>query len=45
VRRALQYGATLVHEPMLTPWNDLNARLESPDGLQITLFQLIPASE
>ncbi|MDX2139759.1 MAG: VOC family protein [Chloroflexota bacterium] len=37
--RALQYGATLVHEPVLTPWNDLNARVQSPDGLQITLFQ------
>lgn len=36
---ALQYGAKLVHEPILTPWNDLNARIESPDGLQITLFQ------
>lgn len=39
VERALAYGATLVHEPVLTPWNDLNARLQSPDGLQITLFQ------
>lgn len=37
--RALQYGATLVHEPVLTPWNDLNARVRSPEGLQITLFQ------
>jgi methylmalonyl-CoA/ethylmalonyl-CoA epimerase len=41
VRRALEYGAKLVHEPMLTPWNDLNVRVLSPDGLQITLFQLI----
>lgn len=39
VARALQYGATLVHEPAPTPWGDLNARLRSPDGLQITLFQ------
>ncbi len=39
VERALQYGATLIHEPTLTPWNDLNARLQSPEGLQITLFQ------
>jgi predicted enzyme related to lactoylglutathione lyase len=37
--RALQYGATLVHEPILTPWGDLNVRLCSPEGLQITLFQ------
>ena len=40
MERALRYGATLVHEPVLTPWNDLNVRLRSPDGLQITLFQI-----
>lgn len=41
VERALAYGATLVHPPKLTPWNDLNARLLSPEGLQVTLFQPI----
>jgi methylmalonyl-CoA/ethylmalonyl-CoA epimerase len=41
VKRAVEYGATLVHEPMLTPWNDLNARVQSPDGLQVTLFQVV----
>jgi lactoylglutathione lyase len=40
VARALAYGATLVHEPVLTPWDHLNARLRSPEGLQITLFQV-----
>lgn len=40
MERALKYGATLVHEPVLTPWNDLNVRLQSPEGLQITLFQV-----
>lgn len=40
LERALKYGATLVHEPVLTPWNDLNARLQSPEGLQITLYQV-----
>ncbi len=40
IERALQYGATLEHEPVLTPWNDLNVRLRSPEGLQITLFQV-----
>ena len=35
----LKQGATLVHEPVMTPWNHRNARLQSPDGLQITLFQ------
>lgn len=39
MERALKYGATLVHEPILTPWHDLNVRLCSPEGLQITLFQ------
>ena len=32
-------GAELVAEPTLTPWNSLNARLEGPGGLQLTLFQ------
>lgn len=41
LERALQFGATLVHEPVLTPWNHLNARVQSPDGLQITLFQVM----
>lgn len=40
VERALKFGATLVHEPVLTPWNDLNARIKSPEGLQITLFEV-----
>jgi hypothetical protein len=41
LERALEYGATLVHEPTLTPWKDLNARVRSPEGLQITLFQVM----
>lgn len=41
LERALAYGATLIHEPVLTPWGDLNARVESPDGMQITLFQVV----
>lgn len=32
-------GATLVAPPVETPWRSLNARLEGPAGLQITLFQ------
>jgi len=32
-------GATLVAPPTVTPWNSLNARLEAPAGLQLTLFQ------
>jgi catechol 2,3-dioxygenase-like lactoylglutathione lyase family enzyme len=32
-------GATVVGGPVETPWRSLNARLEAPAGLQITLFQ------
>ena len=31
-------GATLIAGPTLTPWQDRNARLEAPAGLQLTLF-------
>ncbi|TCC43805.1 VOC family protein [Kribbella capetownensis] len=31
-------GATVLAEPTRTPWNSLNARLEAPGGLQLTLF-------
>jgi lactoylglutathione lyase len=31
-------GATVIAEPTRTPWNSLNARLEAPGGLQLTLF-------
>jgi methylmalonyl-CoA/ethylmalonyl-CoA epimerase len=37
--RLLSHGATLVHEPVLTPWGDYNVRLQDPDGMQVTLFQ------
>ena len=39
LKRVLAHGATLVHEPVMTPWGDTNARVLSPDGLQVTLFQ------
>jgi len=32
-------GAELVAEPVTTPWQSLNARLEAPAGLQLTVFQ------
>lgn len=32
-------GARVLAEPVQTPWNSLNARLEGPAGLQLTLFQ------
>ena len=31
-------GATVIAEATVTPWNSLNARLEAPAGLQLTLF-------
>jgi catechol 2,3-dioxygenase-like lactoylglutathione lyase family enzyme len=32
-------GARLVKEPTETPWRSLNARLEAPADLQLTLFE------
>jgi lactoylglutathione lyase len=32
-------GATVIAEPVRTPWDSLNARLEGPAGLQLTLFE------
>lgn len=31
-------GAEVIAEPTRTPWNSLNARLETPGGIQLTLF-------
>jgi methylmalonyl-CoA/ethylmalonyl-CoA epimerase len=39
MERLLANGARLVHEPVVTPWGDINVRFEDPDGMQITLFQ------
>jgi lactoylglutathione lyase len=33
-----QAGATLLANARKTPWNSLNARLDGPAGLQLTLF-------
>ena len=37
-RRLVEAGAEQVAEPVLTPWGDRNARVEAPDGMQLTLF-------
>jgi lactoylglutathione lyase len=37
-RRLADAGAQVIAEPTRTPWNSLNARLEGPAGLQLTLF-------
>lgn len=36
---AVETGATLVGRPAITPWGSLNSRLETSDGLQLTLFE------
>jgi predicted enzyme related to lactoylglutathione lyase len=40
MERLLAHGAILVHPPITTPWGDYNVRLQDPDGMQITLFQV-----
>jgi catechol 2,3-dioxygenase-like lactoylglutathione lyase family enzyme len=40
LERLLAQGATLVHEPVVTPWGDRNVRLQDPDGMQVTLFEV-----
>jgi lactoylglutathione lyase len=37
--RLVEGGAELVAEPTPTPWRSLNARLEGPAGLQLTVFE------
>ncbi len=37
--KMLAHGATLVHQPVMTPWGDHNVRLQDPDEMQITLFE------
>ncbi|WP_062312718.1 VOC family protein [Demequina rhizosphaerae] len=39
--RAVAAGAEEVAPPTTTPWGSLNARLEGPAGLQLTLFQQV----
>jgi uncharacterized integral membrane protein (TIGR00697 family) len=38
-RRLARAGATVLAEPTETPWRSLNARLDAPAGMQITVFQ------
>jgi predicted enzyme related to lactoylglutathione lyase len=38
-RRLAEAGAEVVAEPRETPWRSLNARLDAPADLQITLFE------
>lgn len=36
--RLVAAGAERVAEPVSTPWGDRNARVQAPDGMQLTLF-------
>ena len=45
MERLLKHGATLVHPPVITPWGDYNVRLQDPDGMQLTLFQVAEKRE
>ncbi|MER5418862.1 VOC family protein [Streptosporangium roseum] len=38
-------GAKVIAEPVRTPWNSLNSRLEGPAGLQLTLFTELGSEE
>ena len=37
-RRLVAAGAVQVAPPVETPWGDRNARVQAPDGMQLTLF-------
>jgi len=45
MERLLAHGARLVHPPIITAWGDYNVRLQDPDGMQITLFQVLDQDE
>ena len=36
--RLVAAGALRVAPPVMTPWGDRNARVQAPDGIQLTLF-------
>lgn len=37
-RRLVAAGAARVAPPVMTPWGGRNARVQAPDGMQLTLF-------
>jgi methylmalonyl-CoA/ethylmalonyl-CoA epimerase len=37
-QRLITGGAVQVAPPVTTPWGDRNARVQAPDGMQLTLF-------
>jgi lactoylglutathione lyase len=44
-RRLAAAGATVIAEPVLTPWQSLNSRLQGPGPLQLTLFTELGAED
>ena len=40
-----QAGAKLLSHPSLMPWGDRNSRLETPDGMQVTLYEIASPEE
>lgn len=38
-RRLEAAGARVIAEPVRTPWNSVNARLDGPDGMELTVFE------
>ncbi len=38
-RRLEAAGGRIVGEPVVTPWQSLNSRLDAPGGVQVTIFQ------
>ncbi|HSF97057.1 MAG TPA: VOC family protein [Ornithinibacter sp.] len=38
-RELVDAGAELIAAPTVTPWDSLNARLQAPGNLQVTVFQ------
>ena len=45
VDKAEAAGAQRVHDPVETPWKDVNARVLGPDGMQMTFFQSPPGEK
>jgi len=43
-RRLVGAGGRVIAEPVVTPWQSLNSRLDAPASLQITLFQELSES-
>jgi len=37
-RRLMVAGGEQVASPVMTPWGERNARVQAPDGMQLTLF-------